>query len=127
MPPIETFERNHDALLWPLVSYNDYGRVTISSDVVELKVRWEQKRSERLDAQGHRISLDAMVIVDRQIEIGGEMVRRTLEDWVGTGSGGGQAEIYKVVWYDEVADVRGREVLREVGLKRLKGSLGDRV
>lgn len=118
--PLETMDRTQKAVLWAKsTTVDDYGQPTVSSPV-EITVRWNTQQADALDSQGRPITLDASVVVDREIEIGSQMWEGELADWLGTGSGGTDSEVMEVVTYSEAKDLKGRYTRREVGLKRFR-------
>jgi hypothetical protein len=124
MPPLEYTERHDDALLWPLTGRGNYGEPLIDAgNPVELKVRWETRRDERVNREGTTIATVARLEVDREIAEGSLMRRGTLSEWRGTGSGDTSADILTVAIYEEVPDLRDREIYRIVSLSEYKGTL----
>jgi Bacterial Ig-like domain (group 3) len=121
MPPLETSDRFQDAVLWPVSSYDQYGQALISPTACPLKVRWIEKQSEMLDPKGNTIAIDATVVVDRKIEVGGLMWKGCINDLeiVGTAAPS-PAGLMEVKAYNETCDVRGREIRRTVGLMRYR-------
>lgn len=117
MPPLETDDLDHKAVLWALAGYDRYGRPKVGAPE-EVDVRWTWRRSEALDPQGNTVSLDADVAVDRKIKPGSKMWKGELADWYGTGSAGDDSELMEVVTYAEADDLKARETRRQVGLKR---------
>lgn len=131
MPSMETAYRRQKALLYPVVGIDDFGTPTRSrSGVVELDVRWVDRRSDTVDAEGNTIALDATVVVDREIDIHSVMWKGSLEDaWelvpgTGTGTGTGvvptEGHYFEVLTYNEAPDLKARAVRRTVGLRRYK-------
>lgn len=124
MPPIETAWRYQQAVYWPVMTRlgrivtDSRGRPRVQTDPIELDVRWEDKESQALDADGNVVRIDATVVVDRRIHPGSLMRKGELADWTGTGSGNEDTEVMVVVTYDEVVDIKGRHTRRVVGLAR---------
>lgn len=114
MPDIESAERHQDAVLWAKSDDDRYGAPKVSAGTA-LRVRWEEKKSEMLDAQGETVAIDAQVVVDRDVTVGGIM-------WLGKLSSLGGASptsnIYQVAAFDKVPDIDGIYFRRTVGLKR---------
>jgi hypothetical protein len=124
MPHHTQRNRPHDAVLWPAEGIDDYGAPKVG-EPVELKVRWENRRTETTDAQGNVIALDATVVVDREIAAGSKMWKGTWDDWYGVGSAGSDVGLCEVVMSPEVPDIKGRNVRRVVGLRRFRDSLPE--
>lgn len=125
MPNQETSHRFQTALLWPYAGIDDYGQPIVSSTPQEIRVRWEHTRTEMTDPQGNTIVVDATAVVAQKVTIGSEMwLGDYADDWLGTGSGSGgdDDEVMRVVAYDEVPDVKGRVKWRQVGLQRKSDS-----
>lgn len=125
MPPLETSDRWQTATLWEYVGKDRFGQPKVSSAPVELSVRWNTTRRLVLAPDGNRVALDAEAVVNRKIGIGSVMFLGELDDWRGTGSGsaGEESELWEVVTYDEVPDLKGRNVRREIGLKKYRDTL----
>lgn len=120
MPPFETMDRPHDAVLWESTGVtDDYGELIVSSPV-EIKVRWNWKRSQTVNARGIPIATDAQVVAAQDIALGSEMWKGTLEDWYATGSAGDNADILYVATEGNVDDLKGRITRREYGLSRFR-------
>jgi hypothetical protein len=121
MPPIETDERNQAAVLWPAAAPDAYGRAQVG-DPVELDVRWEWRLSEMTDPEGSRITVDATVVVDRDVPIHSLMGLGELADWDATGTGPGDFDRMEVVARRITPDIDGREIRRTLGLRRYRSS-----
>lgn len=124
MPAPETHNRPHTAVLWEKVGVDRYNNTTVR-DGVEIRVRWVATRGEALDPTGKRISIDASVIMAQDAKVGDQMWLGALEDWYGTGSGGDYTEVMEVVTVEKTSDLKGRNIYREVGLKRMSASRGE--
>lgn len=122
MPHMELSHRRQKAVLWAKGGYDGYGQPT-AAEPVELSVRWVQRRAEMLDPQGNTITVDATVVVDREVAVGGVMWEGELEDWYDTGSAGQDSGLHRVAAYQETPDVKGRAVRRTVGLLRHRDTL----
>lgn len=122
MTKIEAEWLNQYAVLWPFVDYDEYGEPRVSSQKVELKVRWEHTAREAISPEGTPMAIDAEVIVDRKIDVGSVMRQGKIDDLPSPVD-----SLYRVAQYEEVPDVKGRYFLRRVRLQRLKESLPDLV
>ena len=134
MPPPEEGERRQTAILWA-VSPSDglsprtgpYGEIIVE-DPVEIRVRWVDRSSQTIGPTANTISYDSVAVVGQAIPIGSLMWLGTLEDYYGTGEGDVQSNrIMQVDEYKETPDLKGREVLRSVGLMRYKNRLPENV
>lgn len=125
MPTLETDRRNQKAVLYNLDpdSADDYGEPRITY-VDELRVRWEDRKTQSRDAQNNVISLDALAVVDRYVKPGSLMWKGSVADLPGTSFAGEADSLMSVVTYEETPDDKGRFKRRVVGLKRYKDTLG---
>lgn len=129
MPHQETAFRRQKAVLWAFVRFGRDGDPKVSDDPVEIRVRWNHERGDARDSQGNVVRFDASAIVDRRIEIHSKLALGTIEDWTDVGTADvdqqdiGSQEIMEVVFYDEVKDLKGRVVHREVLLKRFRDTM----
>lgn len=125
MPPIETFHRHDAALLWPVVGRDAYGEPLRQETPDEIMTRWEighagfystGGRKEVLDPRTQSTSEEAIVVVDRYVEVGSLIWKGTLEEWLGNGTGSGSAaednNLLQVVIYSEIPDLKGRNIRR---------------
>jgi hypothetical protein len=119
MPTIEASDRLQTAVLWVKTGVDRYGAPVVASPV-EIRVRWNTRRSQGLDALGNPVALDAQAVVDRVISIDSQMWLGTLSHWYGTGSAGQDDEVMFVRTFDRVLDVKGRVARMQVGLSRFK-------
>lgn len=122
MPSIETFHRHQKAVLWTRAGTTEFNEPAFSTPI-ELDVRWEWTQEESLDEAGSPIIVEAMVVVDREIQEGSLMWLGELEDWYGTGSAGDDDYRMRVLRYNEVPDLKGRNYRRTVALVRFRGGV----
>lgn len=122
MPSIETDLREQDAVLWPCIGYDSEGQARVSNKSIQLKVRWEEYRTESLDAKGNKIALDVMVVVDRVIPIGSVMWLGTKAQIPGT-SLVPTSDLFEVKVRGDIPDIKNRNRRRTVGLMRLNDVL----
>lgn len=119
MPTPETADRHQTAVLWPATGFDKYGDVTIAdADGTQVKVRWEDRKSESLDAQGNTIGTDATVVVDRVIAVGSIMWQGKKDDLADP-----PVNLKQVVEYSAIPDVKGRNIRRVVKLVRYSNEL----
>lgn len=124
MPAQEIAFRNDKVVYWPFVRRNRYGEPIIGS-AEERTVRFDNKQTLARDPQGNKILLDASMVADREYLIGSIVHNSTIEYFVGTGSGDTPLELFEVVSYGGVDDLKKRATAYLVGLKRYKGVLPE--
>jgi hypothetical protein len=110
---------NQAAVYRELRGVDRYGEPLVAGPV-EIAVRFERRKREVRKADGTVIGLDATMMVDREVKVGSTVSLGTLDDWLGTGSAGEESELYQVVTYGEVPDVRGLHLQRTAGLARFR-------
>lgn len=113
MPPFETMDRPHKAVLWPNATKDGYGVMKLGSGALDLKVRWSDRQTQALDPAGEVISVDASVISTRDIPIGAAMWRGTVATW----NANLMNQIMEVVSISKADDTRGRSTRKKYGLK----------
>ena len=111
MPPLETMGRTRDAVLWPFKEPDTFGEPRVEK-AVPIRVRFERGLHEGMDKDGHPITLACELVVDREIQVDSLMFLDKLEHYA---SG---KELFLVKSYDEVPDIKGRNVRRTIGLMR---------
>lgn len=119
MSSFQSRHRHQEAVLWAYNGTNRYGEPLVL-DPVEICVRWENKRTEMLDAQGNKVEVEALVVVNQDIAINSQMWLGTLSNWVGTGSAGTDDEVMMVRVFNKTPDIKGRCYRRTVGLSKAK-------
>lgn len=118
MVKIETTRRRQYAVLWAAgTTYTEIGRKKVQR-AVQVEVRWEEKQTDAMNAHGESIRIDATVVVDQDVEIGSLMWLGELADW--TSSSG---DIYEVVSFSKVPNLKQTRLRRVVGLVRYSDSL----
>jgi len=116
MPHIETLYLNQKALLWAANGKDNYGEVKVD-DKVQINVRWEKGDTEGLDALGNKITVNSLVVVDREIAVGSILWKGTMDDYLSGeyGTGDDQSvELEQVVNYSETPDIKARSFRRVV-------------
>lgn len=121
MPPIETFHRHQKAVYWERIGTDEQGEPIID-DPIELDVRWEKKKSQALMPQGQTISIDATIVVDRDLVEGSLIWEGGLEDIPGT-SLVPESNLLEIITFEKIPDVKGRKFRRRVGVIRFNNSL----
>lgn len=132
MARIEDGGLHQRAVLWPVqrradgeVRHDQFGNVMVEDTPIEIPVRWLTTRTDRRDADGTAIALDASAVVDREITVGSRMALGDFEELglLGTALAAGVAELMVVVSYDEAPDIRNRACHREVGLAKHRDTI----
>lgn len=123
MPAPELIGRYQSAVLWPITSRDGYGQPVVDRDnPVELRVRWDGTRVERVDRDGNTIVIDATVITDRSIAIGSLLWQGSLDDLPGTGLVP-EEDVMVVKFSDDQPDLKNRHVAHSVMLMKFKDTL----
>ena len=122
MPAPEIFHRHQKAVLWAFDHYDDDGQPVVSSTAVEIDVRWEKTRREVVGPQGVPIATDATVAVDQDIAIGSLMWEGSINDIPGT-SEVPESDLYQVINFQKVPDIKNRYIRRVVTLMRFNDTL----
>lgn len=121
MPPLETHDLVHKAILWEANGQNRHGKPKVSPPV-EIDCRWVSSRKESIDVEGNPIAIDAKVVVDRDIAEGSVLLRGELADY---DAGSLRNKYMVVVFSEETDDIKGRETRRSVALSRFGSSLPE--
>lgn len=130
MPPLETIGRHQKAVVWPITGTDRYGEPK-KGEPVNLDVTWEQGTQDVLKPNGQVVTLDGIVVVDRDIPIGSIMwlaplkTSPALEQWYGVGSAGVDSGLLVVETVAVVEDLKGRHARRELGLAKFKDTLPE--
>lgn len=126
MPEPARSELFQTAVLWTFLGMVD-GEPLLAAPV-ELMYpngcRFNTSRRDSKDSKGQKITLDGTALVNQRIEIDSLFWLGTLEEWYGTGSGTTlvpDTEVYQVVEYKEVPDLKERETSGSIGLMRWRG------
>ncbi len=123
MPPLETMDRHQTAVLWPAAGTDEYGQ-PLTSSPQEISVRWNKNRSEGVDRDGTKITLDATVVTDVEVAFGSLLWLGELADWAGTGSAADPDDDVMVVKTRKTTkDLKGRNTRTTLGLVRFRNSL----
>ena len=81
---LETTSRRQRATYWPAgTTSTSTGQKKVQAPI-EIKVRWEDKEQDALNAEGEVIRVDASAVVDRDIEVGSIMWLGRKRDWTAT-------------------------------------------
>jgi hypothetical protein len=112
------------ALLWGATGNYDRKGNTKVSAAVELDVRWENRNQDILDPFGNTVSVDAVVVVNRDIAVGSIMWQGGTADVPGT-SGIPQAGFLYVAMYEKIPDIKNQYSRRRVFLVRSTDTLPE--
>lgn len=115
--PQEDNYRFQKAVLWTFAGYDGHGEVKVNA-AAEIDVRWEERRSETLDADGNSIAVDATVVLGQEVAVGSILWLGALAD-VATPP----VNLKQVVVCNSVPDVKAREFRRTVGLAKYSNEL----
>jgi hypothetical protein len=110
---------NQDAVYWGSPANDGYGGLTFA-DPVQIHVRWEDKQVMFVDASGKDMLSQAVVYVDRALEIDGYLYLGTLDD-LSSGELVNPllvAEAYPVRGRSSSPDFRAQKFVRKVWLRR---------
>lgn len=122
MPPLEVDDLCQDATLWERTGYDDYGHPLLAAPV-DIRVRWEYKRTETVSRTGSPVAIEAVVVVNRDVPVDSVMWLGTHAQWLGVGSAGSDSELMMVESYEEIPDEKARVIRRTLGLIRYKDEL----
>jgi hypothetical protein len=115
MPAPETAYRMQTAVLWEWAGKDGYNEPRVNAPE-EVRVRWVWGQKAALTPEGGTKTVDATATVDRDIPTDSLMWLGTLDDWLGTGSGGEDKGVMQVATVKDTPDLKGRVSRREVGL-----------
>lgn len=115
---METAYRRQTCVYWAKAGVDGHGE-PLRAAPVELMVRWNDKQTQALDPQGHTVTVDATVVLNRAVTVGGLMWLGRLRDFAGTTG----PRIMEVVTLDETPDLKNRVERRVAGVNRYSGTL----
>lgn len=124
MPPLTTSDLKETAVLWP-VEGKDHRGTLLRGEPVEVKVRWDWRREDVLDANGQKVAIDARAGVDREVKVDSWMWLGKLDDWYASGSSPPDNNLCQVRVSSSAKDDKGRRMRFSVGLVRFTDSLPD--
>lgn len=115
---IESTSRRQDATLWPAgTESTSISRKKVLANIA-IKVRWEDKKQDALDASGETIKVDALAVVDRDIAIGSLMWLGKRANWTAA-----TGDLKEVVSFSKIPNLKGTRFRRVVGLIRYSDDL----
>jgi hypothetical protein len=104
------------AVYWPPeTNWDEFGK-PILDDPIEIGCRWEKKAEEFIGPQGTQQISQALVFVDRDLEIGGVLMLGTLTDIVDYVNPKANEEAWEIKSFKKLPDLRGTKYLRQVYL-----------
>lgn len=109
---IETDDLPWLATYWPRNGVDRDGEPTVG-DPVEISSRWTHEQDEVNDANRGVIFTDIVAKVDRDIAIGSLIFLGAEANYVS-----GTSQLYEVISFRKIGDVKGRKYRRTVGLIR---------
>lgn len=112
--PLEEEGLTEKAAVWELSHFNAHGNPVVLA-AVEIDSRWEIRRRSSINDIGEAIATHAEVMVDRELKLNSLIRRGELADVPSPPD-----NLYEVIDYWEVPDVKGEEIQRNVTLKRWK-------
>lgn len=124
MPSQETAFRRDWILYWEKATPDNHGQSKVLP-YVELRVRWDDKKTLARDSQGNKVTLDALIIAAQEMSVGSIALHSTAAYYVGTGSETDPQELYEVVTSDVTPDLKKRALAYVIGLQRYKGDLPE--
>ena len=128
MPPIETRDLPQRAVLWEADGVDSYGQPKVSDVPVEVRVNWNWNVRQSSAPTTDEKSIDATACTDREVSPGSVLLLGTLADLSGTSwTEEDRRKLMEVVSYSEVLDLKGRFTSYDLGLRRYKGALPERV
>ena len=114
---LETSSLHQTAVLWELSSYDSKGEPTVSAPE-EISVRWEYVSALILSDVDAPVPRNGEVWLDQAVTPGSILWKGCLEDLPDPAT-----DLYEVIQYDEVPDVKGRFVERIATVRRYRNSL----
>lgn len=115
---IESTSRRQDATLWAAgTESTSTGRKKVLANTA-IKVRWEDREQDALNAVGETIRVDALAVVNRDIAIGSLMWLGKRANWTAT-----TGDLKEVVTFSKVPNLKGTRFRRTVGLVRYSDDL----
>ena len=117
MPRPETSHRPFRFLYFPPVGYGPYGNA-LRGTPVQMNARIEGSNVEMMGPNGTPMIVDKMLSVAVDVQLQGQVWEGEEEEWYGSGSAHLEGDLYEVVAFNSVPDVKGRISQRTVGLRR---------
>lgn len=111
--PLETKTLRDDAVLRQKTGDDQASEATLGA-AAKVKVRWVDRESQELTPDGFQVDVDAIVITDRDVEVGSVI-------WKGTtlAPTDGSTMLYKVVGQRTTTDLFKRYTRRRLAVQKL--------
>lgn len=119
MPALEDSDLNEKAVIWPRVGADANGN-PIVGDPEEIDVKWNERRG-RIRLGNETSDYEAEIQVDQDILIGSAIWHGELADWSGVRPEESR-DVMEVIAFQKTPDLKGREYLREIVVRRLRNS-----
>lgn len=126
MPVLEKMDLNQTAVLWLKLSENQYAQPVVNPVGVEIRVRWNDKRTQRQDKDGNPIFYDATVVVSQDVPVDSILWLGELADIPGSADPPvPESDLFKVSKINTALDLKGRpnHRRRELMLDRFNDTL----
>lgn len=114
--------RRQTAVYWALEgeessgdNFDEFGQPQYTTPI-EISVRWEARTEEFLDAKGTRILSNAIVYVDRDVDIAGVLMLGELTDITNQKIPKENDDAWEIKRYEKLPNLRNTEILRTVFL-----------
>lgn len=133
MPPLWCADLKDWAVLWPF-ERGDHRGTLLRGEPEEIRVRWDWRTEDVVDATGQRIRIDATVAVGQDIAIDSWIWLGRLDDWYEAGSAppesasgllGSGNNLCQVRLYLSAKDIKNRETRRQIGVVRFANTLPE--
>lgn len=123
MPPVETVDFLHYAVLWRRTGQNRFGKPIIAVPS-QIRCRWIESTQEKVDAQGNTITISGQVYVNTDIPIGSLMWKGKLLDLLGTDQHP-SGNVMQVISFSSTPDLKGRNHRKMATIARYMDTLPD--
>ena len=97
------------AVYWAEGAHDDFGSPN-AANPVEVKCRWEDKHVEFTDTAGKKKLSNAIVYVDRDLEVGGMLMLGEVNDLTTTSPP--SEGVYHIQMFDKTPNLRANQTLR---------------
>jgi hypothetical protein len=117
MPSVEINSRKQKAVLYTIASYSEYGEQKVNAGV-EIDVRWELQAFWAIDEFTKTSQVAGQVWVNQSIDRGSLLFKGSLAKVTSPAT-----DLYEVVGYIEIPDIKGRHFERVVAVRAYKNAL----